>query len=178
MNLTGLLNQSRQSFSEFWAVRDARERAMLAVAALVVTFGMAYALLIDPALAGRDRLNKNLPVLRQQVAQLQALSKEAAALSGKSASTLAGKSAAPLTAMSKENIEAALLRNGLKPQSVILTGDFAKVQLAAVSFAGTLNWLGDMQKTALLSVVDANIVALAQPDMVNATFTLRQQGKD
>jgi general secretion pathway protein M len=166
MNLTGLLNESRQSFSEFWAVRDARERAMLAVAALVVTFGLAYALLIDPALAGRDQLNKNLPVLRQQVAQMQALSKEAAALSG--------KSAAPLIAMSKENIEAALARNGLKPQSVILTGDFAKVQLAAVSFAGTLNWLDDLQKTALLSVIDANIVALPQPDMVNATFTLRQ----
>jgi general secretion pathway protein M len=166
MNLTGLLNQSRQSFSEFWAVRDSRERAMLAVAALVVTVGLAYALLIDPALSGRDQLNKNLPVLRQQVAQMQALSKEAAALSGKSAS--------PLIAMSKENIEAALARNGLKPQSVMLTGDFAKVQLSAVSFAGTLNWLDDMQKTALLSVVDANIVVLAQPDMVNATFTLRQ----
>jgi general secretion pathway protein M len=170
MNLTGLLNQSMQSFSEFWAVRDARERAMLAVAALVVTFGLAYALLIDPALSGRDQLNKNLPVLRQQVAQMQALSKEAA--------TLSGKSASPLIAMSKENIEAALARNGLKPQSVMLTGDFAKVQLSAVSFAGTLNWLDDMQKTALLSVVDANIVVLAQPDMVNATFTLRQPGKD
>jgi len=170
MNLTGLLNQSRQSFSEFWAVRDARERAMLAVAALVVTVGLAYALLIDPALSGRDQLNKNLPVLRQQVAQMQALSKEAAALSGKSAS--------PLIAMSKENIEAALARNGLKPQSVMLTGDFAKVQLSAVSFAGTLNWLDDMQKTALLSVVDANIVVLAQPDMVNAMFTLRQPGNE
>ena len=170
MNLTGLLNQSRQSFSEFWAVRDARERAMLAVAALVVTVGLAYALLIDPALSGRDQLNKNLPVLRQQVAQMQALSKEAAALSGKSAS--------PLIAMSKENIEAALARNGLKPQSVMLTGDFAKVQLSAVSFAGTLNWLDDMQKTAMLSVVDANIVVLAQPDMVNATFTLRQPGNE
>lgn len=170
MNLTGLLNQSRQSFSEFWAVRDARERAMLAVAALVVTVGLAYALLIDPALSGRDQLNKNLPVLRQQVAQMQALSKEAA--------TLSGKSASPLIAMSKENIEAALARNGLKPQSVMLTGDFAKVQLSAVSFAGTLNWLDDMQKTALLSVVDANIVVLAQPDMVNATFTLRQPGND
>lgn len=178
MNLAGLLNQFRQSFSEFWTVRDARERAMLAVAALVVTLGLTYVLLIDPALAGRDRLNKNLPVLRQQVAQMQALAKEAAALSGKSASALAGKSAAPLITMSKENIEAALARNDLKPQNVMLTGDFAKVQLTAASFAGTLNWLDDMQKTALLSVVDANIVALAQADMVNATFTLRQQRND
>jgi general secretion pathway protein M len=166
MNLTGLLNKFRQSFSEFLAARDARERAMLEVAALVMAFGLAYVLLIDPAIAGRDQLNKNLPELRQQVAQMQVLSKEALALSGKSAT--------PLITMSKENIETALARNGLKPQSVMLTGDYAKVQLAAASFSGTLNWLDDMQKNALVSVVDANIVALAQPDMVNAILTLRQ----
>lgn len=170
MSLTSLLGQSRQSFSEFWAVRDARERAMLAVAALVVALGLTYALLINPPLTGRGRLNKNLPMLHQQVAQMQALSREAAALSE--------KSAAPLMAVSKQNIEAALARNGLKPQSVVLTGDFTKVQLAAVSFSGTLNWLDEMQKSALLSVVDANIVALAQPDMINATFTLRKPGND
>ena len=170
MNLVGLLNRSKQSFSEFWAVRDARERAMLSAAAAVVLLGLIYALLIDPALSGREQLHKNLPELRQQVAQLQALSKEAAALSG--------KPAAPPIAMSKENIEAALARNGLKPQSVMLTGDFAKVQLAAVSFAGTLEWLDEMQKTARLAVVEASIVALAQPDRVDATLTLRQQGHE
>ena len=166
MNLAGLLARSRLSFSEFWAVRDARERAMLSAAAAVVTFGLIYALLIDPALTGRERLNKDLPLLRQQVAQLQALSKQAEALSGKPAPAAA--------AISRENIEAALARSGLKPQSVISTGDYAKVQLAAVSFAGTLTWLDDMQKTALLYVVDADIVALAQADMVDATLTLRQ----
>jgi general secretion pathway protein M len=166
MNLASLLDQFRQSFSEFLAARDAGEQAMLAVAAVAVIFGLAYALLIDPALAGRDKLNRNLPILRQQVAQLQELSKEITAVSG--------KSAAPLVTMSKENIEAALARDNLKPQSVMLTGDYAKVQLAAASFTDTLNWLADMQKSALVSVVDANIVALAQPDMVNATLTLRQ----
>jgi general secretion pathway protein M len=170
MNLPALLNQAKQSFSTFWAVRDARERAMLAAAALVITLALGYALLIDPALTGRDRLNKNLPVLRQQVAQLQALAKEAAALSV--------KPPAPLIAISKENIEAALVRNGLKPQSVVITGDFAKVQINAASFAGTLNWLDEMQKTALLSVIDANIITLDKPDIVNATFTLRQPRND
>ena len=166
MKLAALMLQSRQTFLEFWAARDARERAMLAIAALVVAFGLVYALLVGPALSGRDSLNKNLPLLRQQVAQMQALSKQAAALSV--------KSAVPLAAMSKENIEAALARNGLKPQSLLLTGDFAKVQLASVSFSATMDWLDDMQQTALLSVADANIVALPKPDMVNATFTLRQ----
>ena len=80
--------------------------------------------------------------------------------------------------MTKENIEAALARSGLKAQNVMLSGDFAKVQLSAVSFANTLYWLDDMQKTARLSATDANIVALSQPDMINATFTLSQPGKN
>lgn len=167
MNLNSLLNQARHSFSEFWTARDARERLMLAAGAVVVTFGLTYALLIAPALTGREQLGKNMPVLRQQVAQLQALSKEAAALSG--------KSALPMVAMSKESIEAALMRKGLKAQSVILTSDVAKVQLAAVSFPDTLGWLADMKNTALISVVEANIVALSQADTVDATLTLRQQ---
>ena len=166
MSLTGLLNHSKLSFAEFWAARDARERAMLALAAVVVFSGLFYALLIDPALAGRERLNKNLPVLRQQVSQMRAMAQEAAMLSG--------KSAAPQIELSKENIEAALAHYRLMPQSVVITGNSAKVQLASVSFAGILDWLGDMQKTLLLSVTEASIVALDRPDMVNATITLRR----
>jgi general secretion pathway protein M len=142
----------------------------LMVAALVVSLGLYYALLIDPALTGRQRLNRNLPVLRQQVAQMQAMAKEATSLSGKSST--------PQIPFSKENIEAALARNGLKAQNVMLTGDFAKLQLAAVSFSGTLNWVDEMQRTTLLSVTEANIVALTQPDMVNATIMLHRTGND
>ena len=170
MNPASLLNQSRQSLSEFWMARDARERAILAAAATAAALGLFYALLIDPALTGRSQLNKNLPELRQQVALLQALSKEAAALSGKAAS--------PAPTLSQESIKTALAGKGLKPQSVTLSGDLAKVQLASASFAGMLAWLDDMQKTARLSVVDANIVALPQPDMVNVTLTLRQSGNE
>ena len=166
MNLTSLLNQAKLSFSEFWAARDPRERTMLTAAAAVIVLALLYTLLIDPALSGRKQLNKDLPALRQQVAQLQALAKEAAALSGKSAPTP--------PAITRENIDAALARKGLKPQSVMLSGDLVQVKLASVSFAGTLGWLDDMQTTAQLSVVDANIAALDKPDLVDATLTLRQ----
>lgn len=166
MSIADLWGRSRQSFSGFWSVRDMRERTMLIAAAMVVLLGLVYALLIDPALTGREQMSRSLPLLREQVAHLQALSQQAAALSGKHLTTVA--------AISKESIEAALARNGLKPQSVVLTGDYAKVQLTAASFAATLAWLDDMQKAALLYVVDANIVALAQADQVDVTLTLRQ----
>lgn len=180
MNLSRLLDQSLQSFYEFWAARNMRERAMLSVAAGVVIFAVFYLLLIAPALSGRSQLNKNLPELRQQAARMQALATEAATLAEKN--TVAGNpgwagGAAP-PPMSAENIAALLARNGLKAQSVMLGSDSAKVQLASVSFAGTLNWLDDMQKSMQLFVTEANIVALVQPDMVNATFTLRPPTHD
>lgn len=167
MSLNSLLIQSRQTFAEFWSARNARERVLLAAGATVAALGLIFATMIDPALTGRKRLNNDLPVLRQQVAQLQALSKEASALSGKTAPSMA--------AITRESIEAALARKGLKPQSVTLTGNQAKVQLTAASFTAMLGWLDEMQRTARLSVVDANIVALAQTDTVDATLTLQQQ---
>ncbi|MGA7595243.1 MAG: type II secretion system protein GspM [Gallionella sp.] len=170
MNLADLINRTRPALSEFWEARNARERNLLALAALVVAFGLFYSVLIHPALAGRKQLNSDLPVLRQQVAQLRELAKQA--------SLLSAMPALPRATMTREGIEAALAHNGLKAQDVLLNGDFAKVQLSSVSFANTLFWLDDMQKTALLLVTDADIVALAQPDKVNATITLRRAGTD
>ena len=184
MSLADFRDQARKTCAEFWAARDARERAMLAAAAAVVSLALFYALLIDPALTGRERLGKNLPLLRQQVAQLQALAKQAKTLAAQSAQPESGNPATASSAltkdmskeMTKEMLEAALARNGLKPKSVTLSGDFAKVQLAAVSFAGMLTWLNNMQTSAQITVIDAHIVALAQPDSVDATLTLRQRG--
>ena len=164
--LANLADQFILSFSGFWDARNVRERAMLAVATLVAALGLVWFLLIDPALTARAQLNKSLPSLHQQVAKMQALAKEAAGFSA--------SNTAPPPPLTKESIEAALAQHGLKPQSVIVNSEFAKVQLASTSFAEMLNWLEDMQKALRASVMEANIVALAQPDMVNATFTLRQ----
>ncbi len=166
MNPAGTLKLSYQMFSEFWARRNVRERAILTVAAVVMVLALIYALLIAPALTGRKQLSSDLPLLRQQVAQMQALSKQAEALSGMPVTAV--------TAMTREYIEASLVHHGLKPQSLLVTGDHAKVQLRSVSFSGTLYWLGEMQKSARISVADASIVALDQPDRIDATLTLRQ----
>jgi len=167
MSMANTFGQWRQSFAAFWEGRNARERMLLAVGAAVVLLGLLYALLIDPALSGRDRLNKDLPQLRAQVAQLQALAREAAGLNSG-----APQNPAP---MSKESIEAELVRKGLKADNVGVTGEIARLQLSGASFAALVGWLDEIQKSSLVSVVEANIVAQAQPDSVNATLTLRQQ---
>lgn len=161
------LLQMNQAVSEFWSARNERERKQILLAAAVAVLGLVYMLLIEPAYLGRAQLKKSMPELRLQAAQMQALSNEARAL--------ANVSVPPVPDMTQEIVAAALTRNGLQSQNIAVTGGLAKVQLSSVSFGAIVSWLDDLQKTARVSVLDANIVALEEADSVNATITLRQQ---
>jgi general secretion pathway protein M len=112
-------------------------------------------------------LRKTLPNLRQNVAQMLALSKEAG--------ELADADAPIVEPVSRTSVEAALSRNGLKSQNLSVNNGVIVAQFSGVSFAQLIRWLQDMQKTAMTTVVESNIVAQDQPDTVNATLTLRQQ---
>lgn len=160
------LNGVKETGQSFWLARSAPERSLLGGAALLLLLALIYATLLDPALVGRSQMEANLPALRQQAAEMQTLAREAAGL--------AGRSAPALTPVSKESLEASLARRGLNAQSISMTGDFARLQFSAVSFGALVNWLDEMQKNTRLSVVDANIVALATPGSVNASLTVRQ----
>ncbi len=151
----------------FWQERKPRERKALALGAAAVIVALLYALVVDPAIRGREQLAKTLPSLRQQAAEMQALSRQAAQLAQ------AGAAAPP--APTREAIERSLSSKGLKAQSVVLDGGLTRVQLASVPFSLLLDWLDDAQKTARLSVIDASIVAQPAVDTVNATLTLQQQ---
>jgi general secretion pathway protein M len=160
-------NEWKQSAGTFWAARNRRERNMLIAATIVIIVGLIYALLIDPALSGRKDLEKTLPAMRQQTAEVQALAREAGSLNTRAAT--------PPPAVTKESIDSSLNGKGLKAQNVTVTGELVRVQLNGASFAGVVDWLADMQRSARLSVIDANIEAQAQADTVNANLTLRQQ---
>lgn len=154
------------SVAAFWQERNSRERAMLTLAIVVIVLALIYAVLIGPALSGREQLTKNLPLLRQQAAELQLLTKQSAQLAG---------AGAPVAPISRETVDASLARRGLKAQNLVVSGGMVKLELTSASFTALLEWTDEMQKTARLSMVEANVVALAPLDSVNATLTLRQQ---
>lgn len=168
MSVAGTLNGVKRSTATFWSQRNKRERRMLSAAIAVVLAALVYLLLIDPALGGRERLEKLLPVKRQQAAELQAMAKEAAALSD-------SPTVAATTPLTRDSLQASLSRRGLTAQTVTLNGDLARVELASASFASLIEWLDDMQQTARASVTDADIQVLTLPDTVSAKLTLRQQ---
>lgn len=162
------LNAVLQLLSVFWAAREARERRMLLLAAGVIIAAAAYLLLIAPALSGREKLRATLPPLREQVAQLQTLSGVAM--------NLAAVTNTPAPALSKETLSRSLAAHSLKAQSLSVSGETAQVTLTGASFAQTLRWLDELQKSSRVNVSAAKITALAQPDQVDASFTLQQTG--
>lgn len=170
------LADQRANAAQFWTERNRRERVLLTLAAAVVLLGLVYLLLIDPALQGRAQLHKNLPVLRQQSAQLQVMAKQAAALPAITTP------AAPAAGVSKESIEAVLQKNTLKAQSVSWNGEFARLQFTDVPFSTLLDVLQTLQATMRLAVVEANITNVTNTNTntnaatagnVNASLTLR-----
>ena len=157
----------RDGLQAFWQERDLRERKILVFAGAFLVLALIYLLLIDPPLSGRARLEKSLPALRLQSAELQGLAAQAA--------QLAQQGAPAIAPVSKESLDAALARHALKSQSLVMTGELTKIQFADASFAAIVSLLDELQRSARLSVQEANVEALPTLDRVNATLTLRQQ---
>ncbi len=156
----------RERALAYWLARTEQERKFLAFGAAVVLVALVYALLLAPALEGRATLQRSLPQLRQQAAQLQSMAAEA--------STLAANPAPPPAPMTREALSASLAQRSLNPGSLTLTGEYAKLQFNGVSFANLVAWLDAQRRENRIQVQDAAFTALAAQGQVDATLTLRQ----
>ena len=168
------------TWTSFWEARNARERSVLTIAGGLLLLLLVWLWLIDPALQGRAQLKKTLPALHAQLAQLQALTKEAAALpaassEAKSAANSAGTPSASTPSLSRSLLESSLARKGMKAQTLEINGELVQMKFSDVSFSALIAWLGEMQVAAQLAVNDATVVALTQSDKVDASLSLRQQ---
>jgi len=172
--LAGALANLRGSAAAFWSARTEQERRYLAAGSIVVGLALVYALFIDPALAGRERLRRELPQLRQETAEMQALAAQAAQLA--QAAAQSPPQAAPL---SRDALEAALAERGLKAQNLTVTGDYVKLEFKGVQFAGLGTWLDTARRSDRLAVQEAKIAAQDgkqdSAGIVDATLTLRRE---
>lgn len=156
-----------QASSRYWAERNLREQRMLLAGMAAILAALIYLLLVSPAQTGIARYNRSLPELRQQVAQLQALTQEAVSLPQGDA----GAASAPLT---REGLDASLQRRGLKAE-VSVSGETVRLQFAGASFSNLTEWLNEVRAGFQLAVSEATVTAQPTPDIVNASLVLRQQ---
>lgn len=160
------INKFKDQLNLYWLARTEQERKYLSVGGIVVLLALVYSLFVAPALEGRAKLKKELPELRQKAAELQALALQAADLARQ------GVPQAP--PMTRESLAASLSARGIKPESLVMTGEYAKIQVNAVSFANLYAWAEAQRRESRIGVLEAAITAGTPAGQVDAVLTMRQ----
>ena len=119
-----------------WQLMAARERRLVVGAALVVALAIVYLVMIEPAWLGRQRLERELPALRSQLARIDQLADEARQLG-----TMSTTSETPqaVRARLEQSIDGAGLRPALAQLSV--NGSLFDLRFRGVPHAAWLAWL-------------------------------------
>ena len=166
MSAASNIAQGKERLALAWLARTEQERKVLAIGAALAALALVYGLFVAPALAGKAALEKELPQLRTQNAQLRAMALEAG--------ELARQPVVQVTPMTRESLTASLAALSITPQSVAMTGEFARLQLSGVSFANLVGWLDAQRRENRVGVQESTVTALAVAGQVDASLTLRQ----
>jgi general secretion pathway protein M len=166
MSAASSISQVKERLAVAWLARTEQERKYLAIGGALAALLLVYALGVAPALAGRAQLEKDLPQLRTENAQLRAMALEAG--------ELARQPVAQVTPMTRESLAASLAALSITPGSVTVAGEVARLQLSGVSFANLAAWLDAQRRENRIAVQESTVTALAAPGQVDATLTLRQ----
>lgn len=127
---------------QFWSERAPRERAILGFGAAVVTAAIFYLLLIDPAWTGSHALERSLPSVRTQAAQLDSYLAEANALKSRPQVALVGATEA------RAAIEKSLAAAGLKATRTLALSDTdTQLSFTNVPYASFTAWLAETERT-------------------------------
>jgi general secretion pathway protein M len=160
-----------ESAVQRWQQLQPRERRLLGVGSVLVAIVLLYVVAFEPAWQGRQRLASELPVLRTQLAQMEAMAAEARQLAG-----LAGTRDTPeqVRAQVEQSLEAAGLRQQVAQFSH--TDRLIDLRFEPVSFAHWLGWFDTALRETRLRVVDVAIERAAAPGQVSARLTLEIPG--
>lgn len=134
----------------WWQGLARRERVLSATAALVVTFGLIYAIGIEPAFSTRARLASELPRLQAELVQLEALGAEVRTLQ---ASGGAVQSRDSLRAA----VDQSILRENLVAEVATQADRAVSVTAGNVSAAKWFQWLEGFVREARVQVVAARV---------------------
>jgi general secretion pathway protein M len=154
-----------ETFIQWWRALANRERQMVVAAAAILLLALGYLVAFEPAWVGRQKLAKELPQLRAQLAQMDALSSEARRISGAGSNN---ESPASL----RQAVEASVASAGLKPYMTQgnFQGDLIEVKFNAAPFAVLATWLAATVRETRVRVVDANVQREATAGLVTAKF--------
>ncbi|MDO4638160.1 MAG: type II secretion system protein M [Lautropia sp.] len=136
-----------------WASLAPRDRRMLVIAACFLLVIVFWQLLLDPAWVGRQRLQKTLPALRADLAQMDHMAGEARELAN------AADAPAETVAQITSRLEQSLLARGLDKDmaKVQAQGDIIEVRLHQAPFESWIFWLDAAVRETRTRIVDLSV---------------------
>jgi general secretion pathway protein M len=149
----------------WWQGLSRRERVITATGAALAALALLYLLAIEPAWKARTRLGTELPKLRAQVAEVDALAQEAGRLKG------AGI-AAESPAAAKAALEQAAARSNLGGVRIALT-DERRLSASAkgVPASQWLAWLEQSARESRLRIAHVRMSRTATRALVDSEAT-------
>jgi general secretion pathway protein M len=162
---------------QFWNGRNAREKAALGAGAVVLLLAIAYLLLIEPARGGGAgggwggagwRLERGLPALRAQVAQLESLLAEVKTLKSRPQVATTSPSEA------RGALEKSLAAAGLKAARIVpLSDGDLQLTFADVPYAGWAVWLAGIERELGARAINVTASGNNTPGRVDVELALR-----
>lgn len=153
---------------QFWEQRQPRERAWLAGAAGLLAAALVYLALIEPAFAAIARLQRSLPNLRAQSAELQSLLAESRALRSRPAVAASGAQ------QMQPAVEQSLSGAGLKAARIVpLSGGALQLTFSDVPYAAWSGWLARAERELGMHAVAVTARATQAPGNADIELSLR-----
>ena len=160
------------SLKAFWDVRQPRERVWIAAAATVLALAVLYLGLIDPAVSAISRLQRSLPNLRTQSAELQSLLAEARSL--KSHPAVASSDVQQM----QPALEKSLAGAGLKAARIVpLANGALQLTFTDVPYSAWSVWLARAEHELGMHAINVTARASAAPGNADIDLALRS-GRD
>jgi general secretion pathway protein M len=150
----------------WWLGLARREQAMTVAAAAFVLLALLYLVAVEPAWKARARLEAELPGLREQAAEIEALAREAKMLKSRGV-------AAESAGAAKGALEQSLARANLGAVRVALVDEHRLlVSAKAVPVTQWLAWAEQAARESRLRIATAQIARTAVRGVVDAEATL------
>ncbi|GGP24683.1 type II secretion system protein GspM [Silvimonas amylolytica] len=141
------MNQYLARAQQFWLARNARERTMLSACAAVITFAILYLGIWQPLVTQRAQLEKRVPQLQSQLAQMQ-----------HDLQLLKGGPTVARTDDLRQAVSSSLQQHGIKADLQALPDNKIRIDAPQAEFAQVLDLLGALPREtgAHVASFDAN----------------------
>lgn len=162
-----------EALIQWWRSLARRERNVFLAGLVLLALALVYLVAFEPAWIGRQKIARELPQLRSQVAQMDALSSEARRISG-----LGG--GAESAAAIRRSVESSVEAHGVKPflAQSNFGGELIELKFNSVPFAMLMTWLEATVRDTRVRVVDANIARETVSGTVSAKLALELPKRD